>query len=179
MRLYNFEMQASKRPGQIVPLCLWALLLCAACDTAPPQPQPTVLPAAGDAAIQVFFTRPQALDVPGRRTDGVDKYVIADIENAATSIDIAAYDINLQSVTDALLAASLRGVQVRVVTDSDNLARSPVAQLRSVGITVTAGAARSWPRFPANRLLAAAPARCCRDPTHRAGSTPQPPAGWT
>ena len=134
MRLYNFEMQASKRPGHIVPLCLWALLLCAACATAPPQPQPTVFPAAGDAAIQVFFTRPQAPDVPGRRTDGVDKYVIADIENAATSIDIAAYDINLQSVTDALLAASLRGVQVRVVTDSDNLARSPVAQLRSVGI---------------------------------------------
>ena len=137
VRLYNFGMQASKRPRQIVPLCLWALLLCAACDTAPLQPQPTVLPAAGDAAIQVFFTRPQALDVPGRRTDGVDKYVSADIENAATSIDIAAYDINLQSITDALLAASLRGVQVRVVTDSDNLARSPVAQLRSVGITVT------------------------------------------
>ena len=62
--------------------------------------------------------------------------MIADIENASTSIDIAAYDINLQSVTDALLAASLRGVQVRVVTDSDNLARSTVAQLRSVGIPV-------------------------------------------
>lgn len=136
VRLYNFEMQASKRSGQIVPLCLWALLLCAACDTAPLEPQPTVLPIAGKAAIQVFFTRPQDPDDPGRRLDGVDRYVIAEIENAATSIDFAAYDINLQSVTDALLAAKLRGVQVRVVTDSDNLARSPVAQLRSVGIPV-------------------------------------------
>ena len=130
-------MQASKRPGQIVSLCLGVLLLCAACDTAPLEPQPAGLPAAGSAAIQVFFTRPQDPDDPGRRTDGVDQYVIAAIENAATSIDIAAYDINLQSVTDALLAAKLRGVQVRVVTDTDNLDRSPIAQLRSFGIPVT------------------------------------------
>ena len=130
-------MQASKRLGQIVSLCLGALLLCAACDTVPLEPQPAGLPAAGSAAIQVFFTRPQDPDDPSRRTDGVDQYVIAAIENAATSIDIAAYDINLQSVTDALLAAKLRGVQVRVVTDTDNLDRSPIAQLRSFGIPVT------------------------------------------
>ena len=130
-------MQASKRLGQIVSLCLGALLLCAACDTVPLEPQPAGLPAAGSAAIQVFFTRPQDPDDPSRRTDGVDQYVIAAIENAATSIDIAAYDINLQSVTDALVAAKLRGVQVRVVTDTDNLDRSPIVQLRSVGIPVT------------------------------------------
>lgn len=136
-RLYNFEVPTSKRLWQVLPLYCGLVLLCAACDVAPPQAQPTVLPAAGDAAIQVFFTRPQDPYDPGRHTDGVNQYVIAAIENAAISVDIAAYDINLQSVTDALLAAKLRGVLVRVVTDSDNLGRSPIAQLRSVGITVT------------------------------------------
>ena len=136
-RLYNFGVHASKRMWKIVALCCGAALLGAACDAPPVQLQPTALPAAGSAAIQVFFTRPQDPDDPSRHTNGVDQYVIAAIGAAATSVDIAAYDINLQSVTDALLAAKLRGVQVRVVTDTDNLGRSPIAQLRSVGIPVT------------------------------------------
>jgi phosphatidylserine/phosphatidylglycerophosphate/cardiolipin synthase-like enzyme len=41
------------------------------------------------------------------------------IDNAATSIDIALYGLNRQSVVDALIAAHSRGVVLRVVGDDD------------------------------------------------------------
>lgn len=41
------------------------------------------------------------------------------LNNAATSIDIAIYDFNRESVRDALISAHNRGVTVRVVTDDE------------------------------------------------------------
>jgi phosphatidylserine/phosphatidylglycerophosphate/cardiolipin synthase-like enzyme len=51
-------------------------------------------------------------------------------------VDVAAYELDLQSVTDALIAAHARGVQVRLVTDSDNAGGEAVAALEDAGIPV-------------------------------------------
>jgi len=71
------------------------------------------------ASIQVFFTTPhdsgQATDYHG----GIDERLVAAIDNAQTSVDVAVFELNLPSVTAALVRAHQRGVRVRLVTDSD------------------------------------------------------------
>jgi phosphatidylserine/phosphatidylglycerophosphate/cardiolipin synthase-like enzyme len=51
-------------------------------------------------------------------------------------VDVAAYDFDLESVGDALVAAQERGVRVRFVTDSDNVDERAVRQLIRAGIPV-------------------------------------------
>ncbi len=89
-----------------------------------------------DAAILVFFTDPQYPDDPASHQGGLDEALAADIALALSSVDVAAYDFDLQSVADALLEAHWNGVLVRLVTDSDNVEEPVVRQLRSAGIGV-------------------------------------------
>lgn len=72
-----------------------------------------------EANIQVFFTTPRYPDRPTDRKGGIDERLAATIESAQKSVDMAAFEFNLVSVTDALVRAHQRGVQVRLVTDSD------------------------------------------------------------
>lgn len=72
-----------------------------------------------EAGIQVFFTTPRYPDRPTDRHGGLDERLAAAIDSAQTSVDVAAYELNLASVTDALIRAHQRGVRVRLVTDSD------------------------------------------------------------
>lgn len=71
------------------------------------------------AKIQVFFTAPRYPDRPTDRQGGLDARLVAAIDSAAKSVDIAAFELNLANVTDALVRAHQRGVRVRLVTDSD------------------------------------------------------------
>lgn len=78
------------------------------------QPSPgqtTTLP----ADITVYFTNPSS-----QTTNGVDQYVVADLDKAKKTIDVASFDFNLPSVTNALVRAQGRGVAVRVVLDEVN-----------------------------------------------------------
>ena len=71
------------------------------------------------ANIQVFFTTPR---YPDRDTDhqgGMDERLAEAIDSAQTSVDVAAFELDLPSITDALVRAHQRGVRVRLVTDSD------------------------------------------------------------
>ncbi|MFW6136008.1 MAG: phospholipase D-like domain-containing protein [Chloroflexota bacterium] len=58
------------------------------------------------------------------------------MEQAEASVDLAVYDLNLPPVADALLGAHRRGVDVRVVTGSDNAHREAVRTLQAAGIPV-------------------------------------------
>ncbi len=87
-------------------------------------------------AILVFFTDPQYPDDPADHQGGLDEALAADIALARSSVDVAAYDFDLQSVADALLEAHRNGVQVRLVTDSDNVEEPVVRQLQSAGLGV-------------------------------------------
>ncbi|NIM44540.1 MAG: DUF1669 domain-containing protein, partial [Nitrososphaeria archaeon] len=64
----------------------------------------------------------------------VEYFLIDLIDDADTSIHAAFYDFDLTKVADALLKAYDRGLEVRVVTDSDNLDNPALVELKSAGI---------------------------------------------
>ncbi|MEI7770639.1 MAG: phospholipase D-like domain-containing protein [Chloroflexales bacterium] len=79
---------------------------------------------AATSAIQVFFTTPSLVypDVAKNRTPPpYEQAIIADIDAAASSVDMATYEYNLDSVADALVRAKRRGVKVRLALDRENL----------------------------------------------------------
>jgi len=71
------------------------------------------------ANLEVFFTTPRYPDRPTDRKGGMDERLATAIDNAQKSVDVAAFEFDLVSVTDALARAHQRGVRVRLVTDSD------------------------------------------------------------
>ncbi len=79
--------------------------------------------------LRVVFTSPRYPDTASTRGEGVDAWLVEAIRGAERSIDIAAYDFELQTVADALLQARRRGVTVRLVTDGDYADRPALQQL--------------------------------------------------
>ena len=111
------------------------LILCSACIP-PVAEQSTPSPVSpGDDWIQVYFTTPQVAQ-DGRYWGGPDEKLAAAIDQARLSVDMAMYNFNLWSIRDALVAAQKRGVNVRVVLDSDNLDEAEVQDLLDAGIPV-------------------------------------------
>jgi phosphatidylserine/phosphatidylglycerophosphate/cardiolipin synthase-like enzyme len=91
-------------------------------------PRPTAAGAADAPAstgeIQVFFTTPSLTypDVAKNRTPPpYEQAIIADIDAAVSSVDMATYEYNLTSIADALVRAKKRGVKVRLALDRENL----------------------------------------------------------
>lgn len=73
-----------------------------------------------------------------------DKQLFKLIDGAKTRIDGAFYDIEDKTVTDKLIAAKKRGVDVRLVTDTDNMVekidpkmpREAIKRLKAAGIPI-------------------------------------------
>lgn len=106
-----------------------ALLLAACASASAP-----MFEVADAAAIEVFFSDPQRADARSYR-GGPDEALAAAIDGARASVDAALHDLNLWSIRDALLDAQARGVQVRLVVESDNLARrEELQELLEAGI---------------------------------------------
>ena len=122
--------------GIIIALALWLLNAATGLDLGLFEPEETAVPpetsGAGDW-YQVYFTEPQ--DEP-TWSGGLDEVLAADIDHATISVWVAAYDLDLQSVTDALLRAHERGVDVKLVTDSDNVDLDQPQDLIDAGIPV-------------------------------------------
>lgn len=86
--------------------------------------------------FDVYFTTPANPD-DGVRTGGIDERLVAAIDNAQSTVDIAAFEFNLQSMADALIAAHERGVRVRMVDDDEHTEDSDqMEQIREAGIPV-------------------------------------------
>lgn len=83
--------------------------------------------------IAVYFTRPEARS--GFR-GGPDARLASAIEQAQLSVDVAAMQLDLWSLRDALLDAHRRGVQVRLAADNDTLNEEEVEALVQAGIPV-------------------------------------------
>ncbi len=97
-----------------------------------------LLPAPGSSSSEwfsVYFTDPSGPGAESLR-GGPDSALAAAIDEARLSVDIAAYDFDLWSLRDALMAAQRRGVTVRMVTDSDYIENDEVQELRDAGIQV-------------------------------------------
>lgn len=87
------------------------------------------------AWFEIYFTDPTNPAAP-QQSGGVEEAVIASIDAARLSVDAAFYSLSLREVANALLRARDRGVQVRVVMESDNRDRSVPQALIDGGIPI-------------------------------------------
>ncbi len=85
--------------------------------------------------FELYFTDPTHPDV-GSYRNGPDTQLASAIDDARLSVDVAVYSLSLWSIRDALIDALHRGVQVRVVMESDNRDRDVPQELINAGITV-------------------------------------------
>ena len=82
----------------------------------------------GSPDITVYFA-------PGKRiTEGLCNL----ISSANKTVEVCIYDLDLKEVSDALLEVKKRGVDVSVVTDSDNRKLDAIERLAKAGIKVVA-----------------------------------------
>ncbi|MBI3740769.1 MAG: phospholipase [Chloroflexi bacterium] len=119
---------------------IFLVLLLAACDAPATSPTP---PPDSNATIQVFFTTPKFPDNKANHHGSLDDQLTAFINTARVSVDMAIYQLDLENVTQALLAAKKRGATVRVVTDIDILEdkdeNPSFKDLQKASITVVGG----------------------------------------
>lgn len=84
---------------------------------------------------EIYFTDP-ANPAANQESGGIEQALIASIDAARLSLDVAIYSLSLREVANALLRARDRGVAVRVVMESDNRERSVPQALIEGGIPV-------------------------------------------
>jgi phosphatidylserine/phosphatidylglycerophosphate/cardiolipin synthase-like enzyme len=80
----------------------------------------------------IYFTDPNADYYEG----GPDEALVKAIDDAKVSVDMAIYDLDLDSVKAALLRAHQRGVTVRLVTESDYMDEAAIQELLDAGLEV-------------------------------------------
>ncbi|RPI93906.1 MAG: hypothetical protein EHM39_12565, partial [Chloroflexi bacterium] len=73
--------------------------------------------------FQVYFTDPIQDD--NFQGAPIEAALVSVLDDATTRIDAALYELNSRPITDALIRAHQRGVQVRVVTDGEAGEESP------------------------------------------------------
>lgn len=89
----------------------------------------------GKAFYEVYFTDPFNRFAK-MEEGGPDLALVAAMNEARLSLDVAVYSMSLESVRDALLAAHRRGVTVRIVMESGNMERSAPQRLTNAGIEI-------------------------------------------
>ena len=95
--------------------------------------------AAAENWYQLYFTDPQFPDDNDNRSvNNIETQVVRSITAAKRTVDLASRDLDLDTVINALLAAHVRGVAVRFVTDDLSLPDKDVQRLVAAGIPVVA-----------------------------------------
>lgn len=84
---------------------------------------------------EIYFTNPTC-PPEEERVGGVDEDIANDMLTAEVRVDIAAFDLDAEPIVQALIDLEARGVEVRVVTDTDNAGLSSINRLRRNGISV-------------------------------------------
>lgn len=87
------------------------------------------------AFYEIYFTAPFR-PAARKQEGGIDIPLARAIEQARISVEVAVYSISLNTIRDALLDAHRRGVQVRMVMESDNLDRPVPRLLAEKGIPI-------------------------------------------
>lgn len=87
------------------------------------------------AWFELYFTNPSS-PLASQETGGIDAPLAEAIDSAKLSVDVAIYSLSLNSIRDALLRAHDRGLQVRMVMESDNLDRTDPQKLKDAGIPI-------------------------------------------
>ena len=81
---------------------------------------------------KVYFSEVDA----GTNPYPLDKRLIERLTTATDQIDTALYHLSAAPIADALIEAHHRGVQVRVVTETDNINETQIERLQAAGIPV-------------------------------------------
>lgn len=132
-------------------LCIAAFLLAACGNSIPTLPQEEI-PSHTDpnkltpidlqagygvrgSWFELYFTDPMSPISP-QGTGGVDGPLVEAIDAARLSIDMAAYNITLNSIRNALIRAHQRGVTVRAVMESSNMDNSDPQRMIEAGIPI-------------------------------------------
>ena len=84
---------------------------------------------------EIYFTNPSC-PPEAERVGGLDEDIANDMLAAEVRVDIAVFDLDAEPMVQALIELEARGVEVRVVTDSDNAELSSINRLRRNGISV-------------------------------------------
>ena len=92
-----------------------------AAPSAPASPSPV---AAGSLWEVAFTTPVLPPDDPSKHTGGLNERLVALMDGATRTLDVAVYDFDLVDVAQAMARAAGRGVRVRMVTDTDTLENS-------------------------------------------------------
>lgn len=83
----------------------------------------------------IYFTDPTGPNTSTLR-GGPDAALAEAIDAAQYSVDVAIYRLDLWSIRDALTRAHKRGVEVRVITDSEHVDEAEILDLEAAGILV-------------------------------------------
>lgn len=118
-----------------------ALFFARSCQFRPQSPvsPPASITSSASSAktdwVDIYFSAPDNPQSQSLR-GGPDKYLADAIRRSRVSVDIAALQLDLWSIRDALVDAHRRGVAVRMVTDSDYLDQAEIQDLIKAGIPV-------------------------------------------
>lgn len=85
--------------------------------------------------FEIYFTDPTN-PAASQESGGIENPLIAAIDSAKLSVDVAIYSLSLRELGNALLRARDRGVQVRIVMESDNRDRTVPAALIEAGLPI-------------------------------------------
>ncbi|MDE0010810.1 MAG: phospholipase D-like domain-containing protein [Candidatus Poribacteria bacterium] len=83
-----------------------------------------------ETAWEVYFSE------IGAGVPSLEERLTAKLTDAVERIDAALYHLNSAPIADALIEAHNRGVQVRMVTETDNIDEEAIGRLQEVGIPV-------------------------------------------
>ncbi|OGO49994.1 MAG: hypothetical protein A2Z30_02655 [Chloroflexi bacterium RBG_16_64_43] len=142
-RIWNRGQRLDGRRGAaLLSVCVVLASAQGACTTlgapGPVVREPTslaaTLPPPPSTWVQVFFTSPD--DFTGDYRGGADTPIVASLEAARFTIEVACLEINLYSISRALIRAAERGVTVRVVVDSTFIQTRALSDLEQAGIPV-------------------------------------------
>lgn len=85
--------------------------------------------------FEIYFTDPTN-PASSQESGGIEQAIIASIDGARLSVDVAIYSLSLREVGNALLRARDRGVAVRVVMESDSRERTVPQALIEGGLPI-------------------------------------------
>ncbi len=89
---------------------------------------------------QLYFTEPAGKSPSTAYRDGVDSVLAAEINQTRDTLDVAVYELDSPTLTDAILDAHRRGVAVRIVADDEQGLHSEdnghLRDLQAAGVAV-------------------------------------------